>query len=126
MFNHNDASPVTHNLTSASYSLVATRQGRRLWLIGTVAVILLGACGLFYWQATRVTPEVALRATIETLQRENQHLTQEVKQQTMNFQHEQAVRASLERELADQGEDLKKARKDLSFYRNSNVARQGQ
>jgi hypothetical protein len=43
----------------------------------------------------------------------------------MNFQHEQATREALERQLAAQGEDLKKVRKDLSFYRE-NTVRQGQ
>lgn len=77
---------------------------------------------VYAWKQERLSPDVELHNTIEKLTRENQLLDQEVKQQTMNFQNEQAVRKSLEKQLADQGEELKKAQKDLSFFR-SNSAR---
>jgi cell division protein FtsB len=119
MFKHKSSS-VTRTLSSASFSLTEPPRSRGwLWGICLLALILFGASYAF--RANSLSPEMALRNSIESLKQENQRLTQELKQQVMNFQHEQATREALERQLATQSEELKKARKDLSFYRENIV-----
>lgn len=118
------ASQLTHRLSTAPCSVVIQRRKGRWWLPVLVVAVLASGAGYALYPA-RESGEAALRASIETLQRENQRLAQEAKLQTMNYQHEQAVRESLERELAAQGEVLKKAQKDLAFYR-TNTGRAGQ
>ncbi|MDP5239460.1 hypothetical protein Q9Q94_07960 [Uliginosibacterium sp. 31-16] len=119
----NSQSSITKTLSGASYSLVVSDKRRKLWIIPLLALILSGA--VYAFLPSQASPELSLRTTIENLKQENLRLTQELKQQGMSFQHEQATRESVERQLAMQGEELKKARKDLSFYRE-NAARQGQ
>lgn len=116
-------SSITKTLSGASYSLVVSDRHRKIWLLPLLALLVSGA--VYAFLPSQVPPELSLRTTVESLKRENLRLAQELKQQDMNFQHEQATRESLERQLAMQGEELKKARKDLSFYRE-NAARQGQ
>ncbi|MBS1210420.1 MAG: hypothetical protein H6R19_2818 [Proteobacteria bacterium] len=114
------SSSITRTLSSASFSLTEPPKSRRwIWGVCLLALILLGV--VYTLRADSFSPEIALRNSIESLKQENQRLAQELKQQVMNFQHEQATREALERQLATQSEELKKARKDLSFYRENIV-----
>ena len=117
------SSSVTRTLSGASYSLVISGQRRGRWLLPVLALLISGAVYVL-WPAHQ-SPEAALQVSIDELKRDNFRLNDELKQQGMNFQHEQATREALERQLATQGEELKKARKDLSFYRGNTVS-QGQ
>lgn len=118
------ASQLTRKLSTAPCSIVVQGQRRMWWMLVPLLAILASGAGYALYPQ-RQTDEAALRASLEGLKRDNQRLEQEVKLQTLNFQHEQAVRESLERELATQGEALKKAQKDLAFYR-TNAGRTGQ
>jgi hypothetical protein len=114
---------ITRTLSGASYSLSVSGKRNRLWLI--FIFFALAACAVFVFVPTHASPEVALRAQAEALRVENVRLAEQFKQQSMQLQHEQATREALERQLAGLAEDLKKARKDLSFYRG-NAVNQGQ
>ena len=118
------ASQLTHKLSSAPCSIVVHSPRRKWWLLLPVVAVLVSGAGYALYPQ-HASNEAALLTTLETLKRDNQRLEQEVKLQSMNFQHEQAVRESLERELATQGEALKKAQKDLAFFR-TNAGRVGQ
>jgi len=119
------ASQLTHKLSSAPCSIVVHSPRRKWWLLVPVVAVLVSGAGYALYPPQHVSNEAALLTSLEALKRDNQRLEQDVKLQTMNFQHEQAVRESLERELATQGEVLKKAQKDLAFFR-TNAGRVGQ
>lgn len=122
MFKSNKSS-ITQTLSGASYSLSVPEKSSKRWIF--FVFFILSATAVFVLSSTKISPEAALRIQTEALGRDNLRLTAELKQQTMSFQHEQATREALERQLATQEEELKKARKDLSFYRG-NAVRQGQ
>lgn len=119
MFKRNKSS-ITQTLSGASYSLSVSGKRSKLGIVLVFSI--LAGLAFFVLSPKQVSPEVALRAHVEALGRDNQRLADELKQQTMSFQHEQATREALERQLATQAEELKKARKDLSFYRGSAVS----
>lgn len=112
---------VTRVLSGASYSLVATSRKKifRPILVLIITAIFLG--GILYFKAIG-SAEIFLLKQVELLKTENSRLIENLKQQAMIFQHEQATRQSLERQLADQSDELKKAKKDLSFYRGNSSA----
>lgn len=118
------ASQLTRKLSSSPCSIVVQGQRRRWWMLVPVIAVLASGAGYALYPPHQ-SDETALRASLDALRRDNQRLEQEVKLQTLNFQHEQAVRESLEREMATQGEALKQAQKDLAFYR-TNAGRAGQ
>jgi len=109
------ASHLTRKLSTANCSVVV-RSSRRsyLWLL-PVVVILAVLVYLFNPGSAREQ----LRASVSSLQHDNELLQKQLKEQTLNFEHERAVRESLQRELAQQGEELKKVQKDLAFYRTN-------
>lgn len=113
---------LTRILTGASYSLQASQSRSLLW--GALALLLILGAG-FVLMFHPASAESGLRAEIARVQAENQKLRGDLEELGLKYQQEQTTRASLEHELATQAEDLKAARKDLSFYRANN-ARQGQ
>ena len=112
-------SSITQTLTGASYSLTVPVKRKGFWAVLILVLMISG--GVYAFRPSSVSPELALRNSIDELRQENLRLSQELKQQSMNFQHEQATREALERQLAVQSEELKKVRKDLSFYRENTV-----
>lgn len=109
------ASHLTRKLSTANCSVVVRNSRRSLFWLLPVVVVLALLLYLFYPGAA----EEQLRASVSTLRHDNQVLQQQLKEQTLNFEHERAVRESLQRELAEQGDELKKVQKDLAFYRTS-------
>jgi septal ring factor EnvC (AmiA/AmiB activator) len=112
-------SSLTRNLSSSKYSLVVARKRSKLWLLPLAVVLVSGS--VYALREERTSPDALLHQQIAELNRQNTKLSDDLKEQTLNFEHEEAVRKSLEKELADQGEELKKVRKDLSFFRNNSV-----
>ena len=119
MFKHIRSSSITQTLTGASYSLTVPAKRRGLWTILLFALVFCGA--VYAFRPSSISSELILRNSVAELKQQNQILAQDLKQQSMNFQHEQATREALERQLASQSEELKKVRKDLSFYRENTV-----
>jgi len=110
-------SSVTHDLAGARYTLTIHAKHQWRWSIVLLVLVLSGLVYTF-----RPTAAPSVTNGLDALKQENQRLSQELKLQSMNLQHEQATREALEQQLATQSEELKKVRKDLSFYRE-NTAR---
>jgi hypothetical protein len=112
-------SSLTRSLSCSEYSLVIARKRSKLWLLPLVVIIVAGS--VYALREERTSPDALLHQQITALTQQSAKLADDLKQQTLNFEHEQAIRKSLEKELADQGDELKKVRKDLSFFRNNSV-----
>lgn len=108
----------TRKLTGAVYGLTVSRK-RPLILVVVLSVFLLGGGGALglWWQQSRGS--LSSDAREEMLKQENAKLAQTLRQAELQAQHEASLRESLERQLAEQSEEVKRLRGELAFFQRT-------
>ena len=117
MFERKDVSGITQKLSCRQYALQVEKP-RRYWLWLLLSGLLAGVAYAFMPQGGD-TGQLALRAQIKTLESRLETMTREQQQLGLSLKHEKATRETLEKQLAEQAEELKRAQRDLAFYRGN-------
>lgn len=117
MFERKEASSITQKLSCRQYAL-QVENPRRYWLWALFLGLLAGAVFVFMPQ-TGDARQLALRAQIETLEARLETMAREQQQLGLSLKHEKATRETLEKQLAEQADELKRAQRDLAFYRGN-------
>lgn len=117
MFERKEASGITQKLSCRHYALQVEKP-RRYWLWVLLPGLLAGAAYAFMPQSGDAG-QLALRAQIETLEARLEIMSREQQQLGLSLKHERATRQTLEKQLAEQAEELKRAQRDLAFYRGN-------
>ncbi len=120
MFERKEASGITQKLSCKPYALQVEKP-RRYWLWALLLALLLGA-GYAFMPQTGDAGQLALRAQIGTLEARLETMAREQQQLGLSLKHEKATRETLEKQLAEQAEELKRAQRDLAFYRGNATA----
>lgn len=107
----------TRKLSSSAYMLTTPKRGS--WLkFGLGLLLVLGAgVSLGWWQAGASGQGVDHRQA--TLEQENQRLGAALEQAQLQSKHEASTRESLERQLAEQSEEIKRLNSQLEFFQKN-------
>jgi len=108
----------THKLSGVSYTLAVP--GKRRYFFGTLLIacsLLLGAGLCYGWMSGQGGDNGLARET--ALKQENQRLTQALEQAQLQVKHEVSTRESLERQLAEQSEEIKRLTGQLAFFQKN-------
>lgn len=110
----------THLLTAASFEVASGLRRRRFaYVIFALAVLAaLGSVILHY-----VEPQFGAAVKVAELEGVNASLREDAEQTRVALEMEKATRGELERQLAEQNEELKRMRTELEFYRTQNAKR---
>lgn len=108
----------TRKLTGAAYGLAVSRRRPLMWLFVSGAVLLLagGALGVG-WQQYQGSLGAGTAEAL--LKQENATLSQALQQAELQARHEATMRETLEKQLAEQSEELKRLRGELAFFQRN-------
>ena len=108
----------TRKLTEPAYGLAVSRK-RPLLIAGTASILLLlaGLAAGVGWQSHQVSQGVQARD--ESMRQEIAKLSDALKHAALQAEHEATLRASLERQLVEQSEEVKRLRGELAFYQRN-------
>ncbi len=117
MFERKEASGITRKLSCRQYALQVEKP-RRYWFWLLLSGLLAGVAYAVMPQSGDAG-QLALRAQIQTLEARLETMTREQQQLGLSLKHEKATRETLEKQLAEQADELKRAQRDLAFYRGN-------
>lgn len=120
MFERKEVSGITRKLSCRQYALQVEKP-RRYWFWLLLSGLLAGVAYAVMPQSGDAG-QLALRAQIQTLEARLETMTREQQQLGLSLKHEKATRETLEKQLAEQAEELKRAQRDLAFYRGNTAS----
>ncbi|MBK9392860.1 MAG: hypothetical protein IPN40_02880 [Uliginosibacterium sp.] len=108
----------TRKLTEPAYGLAVSRK-RPLLILGCTAIVLLlsGVATGVWWQTHQVSQGIRVRD--EAMQQEIVKLGEALKHAELQAEHEATLRVSLERQLVEQSEEVKRLRGELAFFQRT-------
>lgn len=108
----------TRKLTEPAYALAVSRKRPLLFAVAAAILLLLAGLGAGVgWQSHQVSQ--GAQARDEAMQQEIAKLSDALKHAALQAEHEATLRASLERQLVEQSEEVKRLRGELAFFQRT-------
>ncbi|KAF7598240.1 MAG: hypothetical protein CGU28_13330 [Candidatus Dactylopiibacterium carminicum] len=107
-------------MTERRYALQAEQPRRVWWWLLSLGLVAGGVYALQPPSSASVQRQMGDR--LQEAQARLQSLQQEQQALALALKHEKVTRETLEKEFAEQAEELKRVRRDLAFYRSNSSA----